>query len=444
MQKENLILLERVQKYFDFAKHKTNLRTEFIAGLSTFLSLSYIFVVNPSILSRGGMNPSMVLFATISTSFLATFLMGLWAKKPFALAPGLEMNSYVAFFVIGTLGFTWQEALGACFWSGVIFLILTLSNIRLKIINAIPDKLKIGLSASVGIFLIIIALRLSGIMNYEGVNFHSFGSPFTLKGLILFLGIAIVFALNYFKFKGSILVSVIVASVVANLVGIKNSPDAQVAVNSDMLSGFFKMDLGVILNPKVFSVIIILFLIDFYGSIAKIIGLTFNTSIVNSDGTMPKLKEALVVDGAGTMLGAGLGTSSLTVYVESGVGIGVGGRTGMTAIVCSVFMLLFLPLAPILNLVPVEATTGALLLVGLQLMPKWKDAKKFQAVEVVSILVMLTMVAFTFSLDKAMLFGFITYIIGKIIAGKQKEINPYLVVSAAMLLIGAILTFIYK
>lgn len=437
-------MLKTIQKYFEFERHKTNLRTEFIAGLSTFLSLSYIFVVNPSILSNGGMNPGMVLFATIATSFFATLLMGLWAKKPFVLAPGLEMNSYVAFFVIGTLGFTWQEALGACFWSGVIFLVLTLSNIRLKIINAIPDKLKIGLSASVGIFLIIIALRLSGIMNYEGVNLHSFGSPFTYKGLVLLLGIVVVFALNYFRFQGSILISVIIASIVANYAGIKNSAVAQITVNSDMLSGFFKMDIGVLFNPKIFSAIIILFLIDFYGSVAKIIGLTFNTSIVDKDGTMPKLKEALVVDGAGTMLGAGLGTSSITVFVESGVGIGVGGRTGMTAIVCAIFMLLFLPLAPVLNLVPVEATTGALLWVGLQLMPKWKEVKKSQVVETVSIIVMLVLVAFTFSLDKAMLWGFLTYITGQIATGKWKEINPYLAVSVILLLIGAVLTFVYK
>lgn len=435
-------MIKAIEKYFEFDRHKTNLRTEFIAGLSTFLSLSYIFVVNPSILSKGGMNTSMVLFATIFTSFIATFLMGIWAKKPFVLAPGLEMNSYVAFFVIGTLGFTWQEALGACFWSGVIFLILTLSNIRLRIINAIPDKLKTGLSAAVGVFLIIIALRLSGIMVYEGVNIQSFGSPFTNKGLILLLGLAIVLGLNYFKFQGSILVSIIIASTTAYFIGIRNNPGTQVVVSSDMLSGLFKFDFGVILNPKIFSAIIILFLIDFYGSVAKIIGLTFNTSIVDKDGSMPKLKEALTVDGAGTMLGAGLGTSSITVYVESGVGIGVGGRTGMTAVICSLFMLLFLPLAPVLNFVPVEATTGALLWVGLQLMPKWKEIKQFHWVETLSILVMLTLVAFTFSLDKAMLFGFVTFILGKIIVGEKKDINPYLIVSALLLLVGAILTLI--
>ena len=435
-------MVKRIEKYFEFERHKTNLRTEFVAGLSTFLSLSYIFVVNPSILSKGGMNASMVLFATIATSFLATFLMGLWAKKPFALAPGLEMNSYVAFFVIGTLGFTWQEALGACFWSGVIFLILTLSNVRLRIINAIPDELKIGLSAAVGVFLVIIALRLTGIMNYEGVNIKSFGSPFTSKGLILSLGAIIIFALNFLKFKGSILVSIIVASITANYFGIKNSSNTHLVINYEMFSGFFKMDFRAILNPKVFSAIIILFLVDFYGSVAKIIGLTFNTSIIDKDGSMPKLKEALIVDGAGTMLGAAIGTSSITVYVESGVGIGVGGRSGMTAIVCSVFMLLFLPLAPLLNLIPVEATTGALLWVGLQLMPRWEKAKLFHWVDIVSIFVMLVLVAVTFSLDKAMLFGFVTYIAGKIIAGERTDISPYLIISSILLIIGAVLTFV--
>lgn len=437
-------MIDSIAKYFEFDKHETNFRTEIIAGLSTFLSLSYIFVVNPSILSKGGMNPSMVLFATIATSFLATFLMGVLAKKPFVLAPGLEMNSYVAFFVIGTLGFTWQEALGACFWSGVIFLILTLSNIRIKIINAIPKELKIGLSAAVGIFLIIIALRLCGIIDYEGVNLKSLGNPFTYKGIILIVGLAIILLLNHFKFKGSILVSIIIASIIANFVGIKNDASTQVAVNSEMLSGIFKMDLSVILNPKIFSVIIILFLIDFYGSIAKIIGLTFNTSIVDKDGTMPKMKEALAIDGAGTMLGAGLGTSSITVYVESGVGIGVGGRSGMTAVVCSIFMLLFLALAPLINLVPVEATTGALLWVGLLLMPKWKVLKQFHWVEFFSVLIMLVLVAFTFSLDKAMLFGFLVYIIGKICTGKKSEISIYLIISTVLLLVGGVLSFFIK
>ena len=321
-----------VRQYFEFDKHGTNFRTEIVAGLSTFLSLSYIFVVNPSILSKGGMNTSMVLFATVITSFVATFLMGIWAKKPFVLAPGLEMNSYVAFFVIGTLGFTWQEALAACFWSGVIFLILTLSNIRQKIIEAIPDKLKTGLSAAVGVFLMIIALRLSNVMIYEGVNLRSIGNPFTNRGLVLLLGLVIILILNCLKFQGSILVSIIIASIVAYYTGIKNSTP-QVVINKEMLSGIGKLSLGVIANPKIFSAIIILFLIDFYGSVAKIIGLTFNTSIVNKDGTMPKLKEALTIDGAGTMLGTALGTSSITVYVESGVGIGVGGRTGLTALV---------------------------------------------------------------------------------------------------------------
>ena len=154
-------LWQRVAGYFEFAKHKTNYRTEILAGVSTFLALSYIFVVNPSILAEGGFNKSAVFFATVITCFLATFVMGVWAKKPFAVAPGMEMNAYVAFFVCLALGFTWQEALGAVFWSGVLFMILTLTNVRTKIINAIPDKMKSGLALCVGVFLMLIALRLS-------------------------------------------------------------------------------------------------------------------------------------------------------------------------------------------------------------------------------------------------------------------------------------------
>ncbi len=435
-------MLSKISDYFEFEKHGTNFRIEFIAGMSTFLSLSYIFVVNPSILSQGGINPSVVLFATIVTSFLATFIMGVWAKKPFVLAPGLEMNSYVAFFVIGTLGFTWQEALGACFWSGVIFLVLTFSNIRQKIIEAIPDKLKVGLSAAVGIFLIIIALRLSGIMIYEGVNIKGFENPLTYKGLILIVGIATVIILNYFKFRGAILVSIILASIIAYLTGVRSNPDVQVGVTSEMFTGLLKFDLGVILNPKILSAIIILFLIDFYGSIAKMIGLTFHTSIVDKDGNMPRLKEALIVDGAGTMLGSGLGTSSITVYVESGVGIRAGGRSGFTAIICSFFMLLFLPLAPLLNFIPVEATTGALFLVGLQMLPKWQESIHFNWIEITSIIVMIIIVAFTFALDRSMLFGFSTYILGSVFSSNKYILNPYLIFSTILLLLGIILTYL--
>ena len=169
-----------LENYFEFNKHNAMWKTEILAGLSTFLSLSYIFVVNPSILSEGGINKSAALFATVIVSSMATIIMGWWAKKPFALAPGLEMNSYVVYFLILGIGVSWQVGLGAVFWSGVLFVLLTITNIRMKIIEAIPDSLKLGLSASVGIFIIIIALRLSGILIYEEISISSVSSPIIL------------------------------------------------------------------------------------------------------------------------------------------------------------------------------------------------------------------------------------------------------------------------
>src|SRR3989344_4584147 len=183
-------VLQKIANYFDFGRHRTNFRTEILAGVSTFLALSYIFVVNPSILGEAGMNKSMVLFATIVASAIATFVMGLWAKKPFVLAPGMEMNAYVAFFVILGLGFTWQEALGAVFWSGIIFLILTLTSVRAKIINAIPDKMKTGLALSVGVFLMLIAFRIAGILVYEGIKLGGIGVVLSPLASVLYFGLA--------------------------------------------------------------------------------------------------------------------------------------------------------------------------------------------------------------------------------------------------------------
>jgi AGZA family xanthine/uracil permease-like MFS transporter len=433
-------IVNKISEYFEFDKHKTNLRTEILAGLSTFLALSYIFVVNPSILGEAGMNKSMVLFATIIVSALATLAMGIWAKKPFVLAPGMEMNAYVAFFVIGALGFAWQDALGAVFWSGILFMVLTLTNIREKIIKAIPDKMKSGLSLSVGMFLMLIALKLAGVLAYDGIDIQGIGILSSSMAYVLYFGIALVLVLQRFKIKGAVLVSIILSTVLAHLLGLGGVAAEQVEISGDMLSGIMQFNPAIILDPRIFSVILILFLVDFYGSVAKFIGLTRNTSIVDKDGRMPQMKEALSVDGVATVAGAGLGTTSLTTYVESGVGIGEGGRTGLVAVVCGLLMLSIFVLTPLVNLVPVIATTGALFWVGIMLFPSKEELKKYKAIDIVTILVMVVGVIWTFSLDRAMLFGFLVFIAGSLLTGRTKEIDKYTVISTVLLLIGAYLS----
>lgn len=436
-------MIKKIEQYFEFVKHKTNWRTEILAGISTFLSLSYIFVVNPSILSEGGINKSAALFATVIVSAIATIIMGWWAKKPFALAPGLEMNSYVVYFLILGLGVSWQGGLGAIFWSGIIFLILTITNVRTKIIDAIPDSLKVGLAASVGIFIIIIALRLSDVFVYTETSLTSISLPFTKKALVLLVGFLIAILLKRFKIKAFILISIVASTILAYYIGLKASVVDKVVINQEMFSAIVAFDLTVIFNPKVFSAIIILFVIDFYGSIAKFIGLTQDTSILNKEGKLPNIKEALLIDGGATVVGSALGTTSITTFVESGIGIGVGGRTGVTAIVSGLLMLLFIPLAPLVNLVPVIATTGALLWVGFQIMPNIVILTKSNTIEIITVILMIVITIFTFALDKAMLIGFSFYVLGLLFTGQKNRISIYLIISILLILIATILSTWY-
>ncbi len=426
-------MLQKLEDYFQIKKLGSSWKIELLAGISTFLSLSYIFVVNPAILSEGGMDKSMVFFATVVVSALATIAMGLWANKPFSLAPGLEMNAFVAFIVIGSLGFAWQDALGAVFWSGILMLLVTILRFREKIIKAIPDKLKSGLAAAVGVFLMLIALKVSGVLAYEGIQVQGLGLLTSPAAYVFYTGLAVSLLLHYVKVKGAVLISIVLASVVAHVLGVGDVVEP-VKVTGDMLSGVLVFNPLIILDPKIWSVILILFIIDFYGSVAKFIGLTRNTTIVDSNGDMPKMKEALLVDGAATVVGAGLGTTNVTTYVESAVGIGEGGRTGLTAIVSGILMLFFLALTPLVNLIPVIATTGALFFVGITLLPDRKDLAKYTLIDKISVVAMLIATILTFGLDRAMLVGFGLFILLQLVRRQWSEVNPYLVVST--LLIG--------
>ncbi len=426
-------MFQKMSQYFQIAHLKSSWKTEIFAGVSTFLALSYIFVVNPAILSAAGMNKSAVFFATIVGSVVTTVLMGLWANKPFAVAPGLEMNAYVAYVVCGTLGFAWQGAMGAVFWSGVLTVVLGFTPLRVNIINAIPDKLKSGLAAAVGVFLMLIALKVTGMLNYVGIHVVGIGALWSSAAKVFYIGLVLVLAFRRLHIRGSVLLSIIGASIAAHYLGIASAIEP-IKLSKEMFSGTFALDLSVIFNPRIWSVILILFILDFYGSIAKFIGLTRNTSIVDENGDVPKLKEALVVDGLGTVIGASLGTSNLITYVESAVGIGEGGRTGVTAIVCAALMALFLVLTPLINLVPVVATTGALFFVGLTLFPTRAQLKKYGGADVCAVIAMAVVTVWTFGLDKAMFAGFATYIGAFVVQRRFKEINLYLVGSTLLLL----------
>jgi len=425
----------------DINERNSSVWKEVVAGITSFLSLSYIFIVNPAILSEAGMNPSSVLFATVIISGLATIAMGLYARLPFVLAPGLEMNAYVAFVAVGALGLTWQQGLGAVFWSGVIFIILTVLGIRESLINSIPNKLKFGLAFSVGAFVFAIGVMLAGIFIYEGVDFQGIGSFYGEKAIALYLGLALIIILNYLKVPGAILISIILVAVYTNYIGLVDTYTGKEEVS--IFSAIGDLEIFEFSSAMITS-IIILFLVDFFGSLAKFIGMTLNTEITekNEKGeeVVPRTKEALMVDGVATLGGSYLGTTSVTTYVESAVGISAGGRTGLVAIVAGILMLSIYFLIPYVHYIPVVATSGALVYVGYKLIPKKNILSTYSKLDYFVSISMALLTIFTFSLDLAMILGFSAYAIQGYL--KDKSINLLLLISIVLLIIGRILQFI--
>ena len=438
--------------YFEVSARGSTLQTEIFAGLSTFLSLAYILVLNPAILSKAGFNSDSVLFATAVASGLATILMGVWAKLPFALAPGLEMNGFVAFSAIGLMGLTVEQSLGAVFWSGLLCIIFTWLPIRTKIINSMPLGLQSNLALSVGIFVVTIGLFISKIVIFEGGFPKHFGSLGSSEALALLIGLAVTIILravsNKETFSGrlvsgsSFLTAIVVSTVFCWNRGI--SPEAPPKVSLDMIARIGKLDWAPFTSPAFFTVFIVLFLIDFYGSIGKFIGLTAGTSLRSSGSGLVGIEKAMYVDGIGTVGGALLGTTSIITYVESAIGIHAGGRTGIVSIVCGILMILSLFFTPLISLVPVVATSGILIFVGYALLPReeWRSGE-FKSFDLI-IGILMGVVSFaTFSLDKAMLIGFGAYSFKQVFSRTEK-VNPYLICSFMLLCISVFVQFWFK
>jgi AGZA family xanthine/uracil permease-like MFS transporter len=435
-----------LDRYFKITELHTNLRTEVIAGISTYLSLAYIFVVNPAILSQAGISKSAVLFATVIVSGLSTLLMGVWAKLPFAVAPGLEMNGFFVFAVVGKLGLTWQQALGTVFWSGVLCIVLTWLPVRQRIIDSIPNGLKTNIAVSVGVFVATIGLFLSkvivfnhGLPDFSGWSITQLVSH---EAIVMYVGliVSLLLGVKRFKFTGGMLVSIIVGAVVCNMFGIASKAPA--TLSTDMFSAILQFNvLSVFTDPRCLSVVLIFFIIDFYGGIGKFIGLTAATNL-QSGGRVRNIEKGLYVDGIGTVAGSALGTSSLIAFVESAVGIAAGGRTGITAIVCGVLMLCSLIFTPLIGLVPVEATAGILLYVGWLLLPLREHPDSFGRFDKGVGVIMGLLSLLTFSLDKALLVGFWAYAMRQIFSrARTASINWYLLGAAVLLSVSSVMQY---
>lgn len=416
---------------FKLKEHNTTIKTEIIAGITTFLTMAYIILVNPLILSGTGMELNAVFVATCLAAALGSAVMGIVANYPIALAPGMGLNAYFTYTVVNGMNVDWQTALGAVFVSGVIFLAISLFKIREAVVNAIPHSLKLAISAGVGLFLAIIALKNAGVITSHPITYLTLGNIHHPTTLLAIFGFFLIIALEYRQIHGSIIIGILTVTLLSIMLGL--SPfKGIIAPVPTMEATWLQMDVLGAFNAGLAGVVFVFFFVDLFDTTGTLVGVSHRAGLLDKDGKLPRLKRALLADSIAITAGAAMGTSSTTAYVESAAGTAVGGRTGLTAVVVALLFLACLWFSPLAKTVPSYATAPALCYVavlmarGLAEIP-WDDLTE-SAPAVITALTM----PFTFSVADGVAFGFISYTIIKLLAGRFSDLKPAVLVIALL------------
>jgi len=413
------------EKIFKLKEHGTNAKTEVIAGLTTFMTMAYIVIVNPAILEAAGIprGPSMV--ATILSAFFGTLLMGFYAKRPFAIAPYMGENAFVAYTVVRILGYSWQTALGAIFIGGVLFTIITILKLRSWLANAIPVGLKYSFAVGIGLFLAFIGLNDGGIvrMGVPGapVQVGNIRSPAVLLTIV---GILIIGILMVRKVKGSILIGILGTTVLAFIFGIAKPPSQWVSLPPSLSPIFLKLDIIGALSWGFFAVILTVFVMDFVDTMGTLIGVSARANFLDENGNLPEIEKPMLADALATVFGALIGTTTTGTYIESAAGVEEGGRTGLTAVVTALLFLICLFFAPLFTSIPSQAYGAALVIVGMLMISTVTKIDFKDYTELIPAFFVITLMSFTFNLGIGITAGFVLYPIFKLIAGKWKDIHP--------------------
>lgn len=448
-----------LEKVFKLKENGTNVKTEIMAGLTTFMTMAYILAVNPSILSDAGMDSRAVLLATAISSFIATICMAMFANLPFALSAGMGLNAYLAYTVCGSMGYSWQFALLAVLVEGIIFVVLSLTNIREAIFNAIPLTLKRGVSVGIGLFIAFIGLQNAGLSVDSStlVTITSFTSEFHTHGISALLAVAgllITAILHIKKVKGDILLGIVITwtlGIICELTGIY-VPDPAAGVYSVIPTSFISVDFSALgqtagqcfnvdfsaVKPLEFFVVIFAFLfVDIFDTLGTLIGVSTKANMLDEEGKLPGIKPALLADAVGTTVGAALGTSTITTFVESASGVSAGGRTGLTAVVTGLLFLLSTLFAPLFTTIPSFATAPALIMVGFLMFSSvteinFKDDNLTDAIP--AYLTIMAMPLF-YSISEGICLGIISYVVINLATGKAKKISPLMYVLSVLFIL---------
>jgi adenine/guanine/hypoxanthine permease len=425
-----------IDSYFRLAANGTSVRRELIAGVTTFLTMAYIIFVNPQILASTGMDQSAVFVATCLAAALGSAIMGLYANWPIAMAPGMGLNAFFAFTVVGALGFTWQQALGAVFISGVIFLILTVTGVRRWLVAGIPVSMRSAIAAGIGLFLGIIALRSAGIVVTSEATSVTLGHLTEPAPVLAMLGFFIIAALDSLKVTGAILIGILAITLLA--IGLGISPfSGIVAPPPSILPTFMQLDLFGAIGVGIVQVVLVFVLVEVFDATGTLIGVAKRAGLLTEGPghTNPQLGKALMADSTAIVAGSMLGTSSTTAYVESASGVQAGGRTGLTALVVAALFLLALFFAPLAGSVPAFATAPALLFVACLMARELVEVAWDDITEAAPAALTAMMMPFTYSIANGLAFGFISYAALKLFTGKARDVHAATWVIAGLFLI---------
>lgn len=426
-----------IEKAFGFNPSTMQLKTELIAGATTFLTMSYVLAVNPAVLSATGMDRGALFTSTAIVSAIATLLLAIMAKLPFAQAPSMGLNAFFAYTMCQAMGYTWQQSLAIMLVEGAVFIIITFFNIREMILNSIPETLRYAISAGIGMFIAFIGLKNAGIIVAKQGTFVGLGqfTPTCLLGIFAILTSGILMARNV---KGSLFWSIILTTIVGIPFGVTSLPDNWIPVSmpQDLSPIFCKFTFDGIINLKTFLVIFSLLIVNIFDTIGTLMGLAEKTGIVRPDGSIPHVKKAMMSDAIGTTCGAFFGSSTITTYVESASGIAEGGKSGVTSFTVSMFFLIALFLSPVFLLIPSAATSGALVMVGVLMLDSIKEIDlKDLSESFPAFITMITMVL-TYSIADGICLGILSYVFIKLFTGKYSQLNPTLCVLSVLFIIN--------
>lgn len=429
-------MIKFLDRYFNIKAHGSSLKTEVVAGLTTYITMAYIIIVHPKVLEAAGFPFGASMVATIISAFFGTMLMGIYAKRPFAIAPYMGENAFIAFTVIKLLGFTWQQALAAIFVSGVLFTLLTLFKIRSWLANAIPESMKIAFSAGIGLFLTFIGFNESGIVTLgnPGAPVHA-GDFSQLTVIYAIVGFLMMSILMVFRVKAALIISIIVITVLGMISGDVNLPEKIISNPPDLSPLMFKLDFSSVFTWGMFPVILVVFVMGFVDTIGTLMGIAYKANMVNEKGELPEIEKPMLCDALSTVVGSLLGTTTCGAFIESATGVEAGGRTGFASVITAFLFLTALFFAPIFTIIPSFAYGPALIIVGMLMLSPIARLNFNDLTELIPAFVIITFMCFTYNLGLGMTTGFIAFVVIKTITGRKKEITAGMWVLAIMSLL---------